>query len=335
MYGDNVVALEVVLTPNNPKLSAARSPLMPTNRQSPQDVEMSTKAGTTDDENALGHMPSLEEANTAPRSEASTPPPPYSPRSQQSLMGPALTKAKMEPKAEDQEMTTLEAAYPKVELTGPPSQKVKDPYENIPFLLYLDQHYAANKGILGDFSVQYILDTIWDSWNALPPHERNIYLKSAQEELLGLPPASSELEHRKRLSDSKPVLSEDEAYVEDASLDIKPDIDFNDQFGDPATLDSQPIASAPRSFQLQEFIANVTLEILEASVERGVEYLDDLKHPLREKASQSAEASQWLQQIETLQKQATKTKTIVGVVGNTGAGKSSVINAMLDEERLV
>lgn len=31
-----------------------------------------------------------------------------------------------------------------------------------------------------------------------------------------------------------------------------------------------------------------------------------------------------------------KTKTIVGVVGETGGGKSSIINnAMLDEERLV
>ena len=41
------------------------------------------------------------------------------------------------------------------------------------------------------------------------------------------------------------------------------------------------------------------------------------------------------QQIDMLKKQAVKTKTVIGVVGNTGAGKSSVINAMLDEERLV
>ena len=42
-----------------------------------------------------------------------------------------------------------------------------------------------------------------------------------------------------------------------------------------------------------------------------------------------------MKQIERIQAQSVQTKTVVDVVGNTGAGKSSVINAMLDEYRLV
>lgn len=43
----------------------------------------------------------------------------------------------------------------------------------------------------------------------------------------------------------------------------------------------------------------------------------------------------WLERIDKTQNHAIKNRTVVGVVGNTGAGKSSVINALLDEERLV
>ncbi|TVY22282.1 Nuclear GTPase SLIP-GC [Lachnellula hyalina] len=42
-----------------------------------------------------------------------------------------------------------------------------------------------------------------------------------------------------------------------------------------------------------------------------------------------------LEKISNLQEHKVDTPTIIGVVGNTGAGKISVINAMLDEERLV
>ncbi|KAK3491869.1 hypothetical protein B0T13DRAFT_518836 [Neurospora crassa] len=46
-------------------------------------------------------------------------------------------------------------------------------------------------------------------------------------------------------------------------------------------------------------------------------------------------AAQWLKLINDVQSRAKPTRTIVGVVGNTGAGKSSVISAVLDEERLL
>jgi hypothetical protein len=47
------------------------------------------------------------------------------------------------------------------------------------------------------------------------------------------------------------------------------------------------------------------------------------------------EIAKWIESIEKLQTQSAPQRTVVGVVGSTGAGKSSVINAVLDEECLV
>ncbi|EXJ55268.1 hypothetical protein A1O7_08194 [Cladophialophora yegresii CBS 114405] len=84
---------------------------------------------------------------------------------------------------------------------------------------------------------------------------------------------------------------------------------------------------------MAELFDGRTPEQLEKSVEEGVALLGSIQSALQEQPSQ--DTTQWLQAIDTVQKQATRSKTVIGVVGATGAGKSSVINAMLDEERLV
>lgn len=56
--------------------------------------------------------------------------------------------------------------------------------------------------------------------------------------------------------------------------------------------------------------------------------------PLKELGA-NEDAKSYLALIRKVRKEAVFARTVVGVVGNTGAGKSSVINAILDEERLV
>ena len=68
----------------------------------------------------------------------------------------------------------------------------------------------------------------------------------------------------------------------------------------------------PKTFQLQSFIADASLEILESSVSKGVQFLEELKQPLIKTHESSQDAAQWMQQIYKLHKQAIKPKTIIG-----------------------
>ncbi|KAF1961197.1 hypothetical protein CC80DRAFT_463932 [Byssothecium circinans] len=86
---------------------------------------------------------------------------------------------------------------------------------------------------------------------------------------------------------------------------------------------------------LREIMDQQVPEVLEAGVAKSIKVLDSLKTTFSRYAASSPDAAAWVEAINKLSSQAARTRTVVGVVGNTGAGKSSVINALLDEERLV
>ncbi|OCL10223.1 hypothetical protein AOQ84DRAFT_387654 [Glonium stellatum] len=117
---------------------------------------------------------------------------------------------------------------------------------------------------------------------------------------------------------------------------------LNESSQDPPMMESsfdnpgpQPEDGRPKNENLLELMAETSPEKLEAGVRKGLDILNTLKARLMAYEGSGVDAQQWLKSIENLQKQAVQKQTVVGVVGNTGAGKSSVINALLDEERLV
>ncbi|SPQ22881.1 33a1c8c7-d86f-4eb1-815a-97caacca19ac [Thermothielavioides terrestris] len=86
--------------------------------------------------------------------------------------------------------------------------------------------------------------------------------------------------------------------------------------------------------QLQELISDTSSARLESGVQAGLQILSDIEAALAE-AKTVPEIAQWIKTSNELRSQTAYRRTVVGVVGSTGAGKSSVINAVLDEEGLL
>ena len=231
-----------------------------------------------------------------------------------------------------------------------------DPYRSSPpkpgdpaFIYYVADRRNAYKQALPEKTDGQIDSLLMDHWLRSRPQERAKYEAKAtaattraaaaarwtptpitQTAIAPLVPGSSvSFKHEKSEAAPDSSYSRSETGISDRGT---PDGEVSDDWVDSRTETEQ---RPQTQFQIQSLLADCTPEQLELGVEKGVELLEDMKRPIIDKIPQSADAAQWVQQIENLQKQAAKTKTIVGVVGNTGAGKSSVINAMLDEERLV
>jgi uncharacterized protein YlxW (UPF0749 family) len=91
----------------------------------------------------------------------------------------------------------------------------------------------------------------------------------------------------------------------------------------------------PHDDFIQAIIDQRNADVLEAGVAEAPRFLTTLKHCFAQHTTTIGDAQSWVESIDKLCLHSKRKRTIIGVVGNTGAGKSSVINAMLDEERLL
>ncbi|KAK6856108.1 hypothetical protein PG995_008259 [Apiospora arundinis] len=109
------------------------------------------------------------------------------------------------------------------------------------------------------------------------------------------------------------------------------------EYSEPPMPSNQPMPPEPRAAlntsSLQKLVESDNVDALKHGVEIGVQFLDQLAASLT--THTTTETTSWLQNIAAQKELAEPRRTVVGVVGNTGAGKSSVINAILDEERLL
>lgn len=141
---------------------------------------------------------------------------------------------------------------------------------------------------------------------------------------------NSEQNLRKRMSDYNAFGSQKDDEVPFSGFDYAAD-PVDDPFANTEPMEG--VTLAPQS-ALQELLEENQPEILEIAVKKANSVLSVIEQPLRT-APRDIDARNWLTRISEVRDITTKNRTVIGVVGNTGAGKSSVINAVLEEERLV
>ncbi|KAI0396243.1 hypothetical protein F5Y17DRAFT_420083 [Xylariaceae sp. FL0594] len=85
---------------------------------------------------------------------------------------------------------------------------------------------------------------------------------------------------------------------------------------------------------LQTLCTQTTAEVLEVAVPVAKQFLSQLRTVLSD-CPKDAAVESWIKAIDDLEENSQRPRTVIGVVGITGAGKNSLINALLDEERLL
>ena len=138
--------------------------------------------------------------------------------------------------------------------------------------------------------------------------EREVNSQSAAHSSSSCPPFGPTAVPAATQADGAQIVPKDEDTQ--ASIKLETDVDF-------------PQEQEPLSLKnLERLISAESSDTLEAAVQSGLEILDSLSMPLTD-TKDVEKAPGWLETIEKLRALSKPTRTVVAVVGGTGAGKSS------------
>ncbi|EKD14365.1 uncharacterized protein L3040_008278 [Drepanopeziza brunnea f. sp. 'multigermtubi'] len=87
--------------------------------------------------------------------------------------------------------------------------------------------------------------------------------------------------------------------------------------------------------QSAEFGLQIQVETREKAVKAGLSFLGDLNTALGLHTADVPSAKKWIERIKQITGDRGHTRVLIGFLGTTGAGKSSMINALLEEEDLL
>lgn len=96
-----------------------------------------------------------------------------------------------------------------------------------------------------------------------------------------------------------------------------------------------PQAECETFTNLERIRSSAARDTVGEGVNVGIKSLNGLHALLKPESKDGKEAARWIGRFGMLKRKLKQTRTVVGILGNTGAGKSTLINALLDEENII
>ncbi|KAI0010153.1 hypothetical protein F4779DRAFT_578938 [Xylariaceae sp. FL0662B] len=145
----------------------------------------------------------------------------------------------------------------------------------------------------------------------------------------------SEIVAEKQVADISSAAHDERSNDYEPAMDDEIRVKLEPTTPDPIDMSDVPNSTSPVNFpRLHEATTSDTVDILDRYRIIGSNIVEEILRRLEESKG-SRDAAVWITSLRGLKRHSKTPRAIIGIVGSTGHGKSSLINALLEERRLV